>query len=131
MKSKSNVVTAISTALSTGAASAIALAGSLTTSDGVCSEAQAARGKVVYDKSCVNCHPVECYRDRLTRYENKSVGALFETVSVSMPQDNAGSLLTSEYLDVLAYIFSVTGSPTGKGELTTDNMESINVSAPK
>jgi mono/diheme cytochrome c family protein len=129
--SKSNFVSAISIALIAGAASAVALASSLTTRDGVFTEAQAARGKAVYDKSCVNCHPVDFYRDRLTRYENKPVSGLFEVVSVSMPQDNAGSLLTSEYLDVLAYIFSVTGSPAGTAELTTDSMETVNVAAPK
>ena len=85
------------------------------------------RGKAVYDKSCVNCHNADFYRDRLTRYENKSVGALFDSVSTTMPQDNVGGLLTSEYIDVLAYIFSITGSPAGNTELTSDNMSGINV----
>jgi S-disulfanyl-L-cysteine oxidoreductase SoxD len=106
---------------------AVALAGGSSIKDGVFTEEQAARGKLVYDKSCVNCHNADFYRDRLTRYENKPVEALFESVSTTMPQDNVGGLLTSEYLDVLAYIFSITGSPTGKTELTSDNMGAVNV----
>ena len=106
---------------------AVALAAATTTKDGVFTEEQAGRGKAVYDKSCVNCHNADFYRDRLTRYENKSVGALFDSVSTTMPQDNVGGLLTSEYIDVLAYIFSITGSPAGNTELTSDNMSGINV----
>jgi len=44
-----------------------------------------------------------------------------------MPADNVGGLLTSEYIDALAYIFSITGSPVGTEELTSDNMGAINV----
>jgi len=67
----------------------------------------------------------------LLRWENKSVEALFEAVSTTMPADNVGSLATSEYLDVLSYIFSITGSPSGSSELTADNMGEVKVSAPK
>jgi hypothetical protein len=44
-----------------------------------------------------------------------------------MPADNVGGLLTSEYLDALSYIFSITGSPPGSEELTSDNMDAVNV----
>jgi mono/diheme cytochrome c family protein len=101
------------------------------TQDGVISAEQVARGKVVYEQSCKNCHQEDFYRERLTRWQNKSVEALFESVSTTMPADNVGSLATSEYLDVLAYVFSITGAPTGSTELTADNMAAIKVSAPK
>ena len=106
---------------------AVAGAGSTTTRDGVFTTEQVARGKTVYDKSCATCHPAQFYRDRLPLWQDRTVGTVFESISTSMPQDNPGSLLTSEYLDVLAYILSITGSPAGKEELTTDTMESINV----
>jgi mono/diheme cytochrome c family protein len=109
------------------AVAAVAIAAPLTTRDGVFTPEQVARGKAVYDKSCANCHPTEFYRDRMTVWESKPVAQLFESVSASMPQDNPGSLLTSEYLDALAYIFSIIGSPTGTTELTAENMETINV----
>ena len=114
-----------------GFIAAVALAGPLTTGDGVFTAEQVARGKAVYDKSCVTCHPTEFYRDRLALWQSKPVIDLFESVSASMPQDNPGSLLTSEYTDALAYIFSITGSPTGSSELTVDTMEKINVAPVK
>ena len=105
----------------------VALANGRSTKDGAYTPEQAERGKAVYDKSCVNCHQADFYRERLARWDGKPVGQLFESVSTTMPADNVGGLLTSEYLDVLAYIFSVTGSPAGSEELTSDNMDAINV----
>lgn len=105
----------------------VALANGRSTKDGAFTAEQAERGKAVYDKACVNCHQADFYRERLALWENKPVGALFESIATTMPADNVGGLLTSEYLDVLAYIFSVTGSPAGSEELTTDNMDAIDV----
>jgi mono/diheme cytochrome c family protein len=102
-------------------------ANGLSTKNGVFTEEQAARGKQVYEKSCQNCHQPDFYVEKLPKWENKPVGELFQALSTTMPADNVGSLLTSEYLDVLAYVFSITGSPAGKTELTTDNMDSISV----
>jgi len=111
---------------------AAALAGGMrSTNDGVFTATQAERGKVVYEQSCKNCHQAEFYSERLLRWQNKSVGALFESLSTTMPADNVGSLATSEYVDVLAYVFSITGSPTGSTELTTDNYDAISIAAPK
>jgi mono/diheme cytochrome c family protein len=106
----------------------LALANGRSTKDGAFTAEQAERGKAVYDKSCVNCHQEDFYRERFPTWENKTVGALFETVSTTMPADNVGSLLTSEYLDVLAYILSITGSPSGDEELTSDNMDAVVIS---
>jgi mono/diheme cytochrome c family protein len=105
----------------------VALANGPSTKDGAFTAEQAERGKAVYDKSCVNCHQADFYRERLTRWQGKPVEQLFEVVSTTMPADNVGGLLTSEYVDALAYIFSVTGSPAGNEELTTDNMGSVAV----
>ena len=105
--------------------------GARTTKDGVFTAAQADRGKQVYEKSCKNCHQADFYSERLLRWENKSVEALFEAVSTTMPADNVGSLATSEYVDVLTYVFSITGSPSGSSELTPDNMGEVKVTAPK
>jgi len=106
-------------------------ANGISTANGVFTVEQAARGKQVYEKSCQNCHQTEFYTERLARWENKPVGALFQALSTTMPADNVGSLLTSEYLDVMTYVFSITGSPAGKAELTTDNMDGIAIAPPK
>jgi len=115
---------AIAAALSIGFA---AWAGGRSTKDGVFTEEQVARGKLVYENSCQNCHQADFYQERLPKWESQSVGALFESLSTTMPADNVGSLASSEYLDVLAYVFSITGSPTGNGELTTETMDTITV----
>jgi mono/diheme cytochrome c family protein len=108
-----------------------AIAAGRTTKDGVFTAEQAERGKLVYDKSCKNCHQPEFYSERLLRYANQPVSALYDTVSGTMPADNVGSLLTSEYVDVLAYVFSITGSSPGKTELSTDTMQGINIAKPE
>jgi mono/diheme cytochrome c family protein len=115
-------------AMGVGFGAGLAFAGAATTASGAFTAAQADRGKAVYEKSCVNCHQVDFYRERLPKFEEQPVGRLFEAVSTTMPADNVGSLLTSEYLDVIAYIFSITGSPAGNDELTTDNMDAIKIS---
>lgn len=111
------------------AVSTAALAGGLSTKDGAFTSEQAERGKTVYQGSCVNCHQADFYRERLLRWENKPVTELFEVVSATMPADKPGQLLTSEYLDVLAYVFSITGAPSGSTELDTDNMEAVKIGA--
>ena len=106
---------------------AAAADGLTTTKSGVSTTAQIERGKVVYDKSCGNCHQVDFYLERLPKFTGKPASTLFEALSTTMPADNVGSLLTSEYVDVMAYIFSITGAPAGKTELTTDNMEAVKI----
>jgi mono/diheme cytochrome c family protein len=106
-------------------------AGARSTKDGVFSAAQVERGKTVYEAACKNCHQADFYSERLQRWQNKSVDELFQAVSTAMPADNVGSLATSEYVDVLAYIFSITGSPVGSSELTADNMGAVKIAAPK
>jgi mono/diheme cytochrome c family protein len=127
MISKQAVVSCVAAGIGLVVVSLAAFAGVQSTKDGAFTAAQAERGKSVYDKSCVNCHQIDFYRERLPRFQGKPVGQLFEVVSTSMPADNIGALLTSEYIDVLAYIFSQTGSPPGNEELSTDNMDAISV----
>lgn len=110
-----------------GDAAAAADGNRLTTRDGAFTAEQAERGKRVYDSYCFNCHPAAYYEARLPIWENASVGRLFDTLSSTMPEENPGFLSNNEYLDVLAYIFWITGSPSGDSELTTSNMEAITI----
>jgi mono/diheme cytochrome c family protein len=126
MPASRRIAFAVTTVLGIALLSAAAANGP-STKDGAFTAEQAERGKAVYDKSCVNCHQADFYRERLARWQGKPVDQLFESVSTTMPADNIGALLTSEYVDVLAYIFSITGSPSGTEELTSDNMGSVTV----
>lgn len=125
--SKQTFVSMTAAAVGVAMISMAAYAGAKSTKDGAFTSEQAERGKVVYDASCGNCHLADFYRDRLTRFQDKPISELFEVISTSMPADNIGGLSNAEYRDVLAYIFSITGSPAGSEELTEENIESINV----
>ena len=107
-----------------------ALAGERATRDGAFTAAQAERGKQVYEESCFSCHPVEFYETKLGAWQGATVGELFAAVSATMPSANPGGLTSTQYLDVLAYIFSITGSPAGNEELTLANADTIEISAP-
>jgi mono/diheme cytochrome c family protein len=106
-----------------------AFAAERTTDDGAFTVEQAARGKLVYDEHCVACHQADYYVQKLLVWQGASVGELFGALSATMPSANPGSLSSAQYLDVLAYIFSVTGSPAGDRELALTNMDAIAIVA--
>lgn len=117
----------VATGLAAAGCTALPVAEVHTTRDGVFTGVQAERGKAVYDAYCASCHPAEFYEAQLARWQNAPVQELFESLSVTMPAENPGALATSQYLDVLAYILSITGSPPGNAELTLDNAASVQI----
>jgi len=48
------------------------------------------------------------------------VGALFERIKVSMPEDAPGRLSDEEYTDVVAYLLDANAYPAGETELQAD-----------
>ena len=110
---------------------AAAQAGELTTRQGAFTAAQAERGKVVYEEFCLSCHETSFYETKLAAWENATVGEFFEALSATMPSVNPGGLTSAQYLDVLAYVFSITGSPAGADELTLSNIDAIRILAAK
>lgn len=109
-------------------ASSSGVAGSdLTTRNGAFTAAQAERGRQVYEEFCVSCHHVDFYATKLAAWQNASVGELFEALSATMPSSTPGGLTSGQYLDVLAYIFSITGSLPGDQELSLSNMDGIEI----
>lgn len=109
--------------------SSLAIAAS-TTGDGAFSSAQAERGQLVYDGSCVSCHDRQYYEEKLAVWQGATIGDLFFATSATMPLENPATLTDQQYLDVLAYIFSITGSPAGDEELTLTNMDAIEIVFP-
>lgn len=102
-----------------------------TVKDGVFTEAQAAAGQTVYDRSCMGCHPVKFYTEILRARRDRPLIDLWYSIIGEMPQDNPGSLLDQEYTDVLAYILSENGFPSGDTALDPNNgMEQINIVSP-
>jgi hypothetical protein len=109
------------------ASGAAAVGADRTTRSGVFTAAQAERGKRVYEESCLSCHQVDFYVTKLAAWRNASIGELFAALTATMPSSNPGGLTSGQYLDVLAYIFSITGSPTGDQELSLSNMDAIEI----
>ncbi len=101
-----------------------------TTWSGVYTDAQAARGERVYNSSCDSCHgdiltggemgPGLAGGSFMGFWDGLSLGDLYQVMSISMPQDNPGSLDTSEYVDVIAYMLQRSEFPAGSEELPAD-----------
>ena len=105
--------------------------------DGVFSEAQAARGRGVYNGACGLCHgrrlngapddpdmrstPPLARARFLREWEGRSLATLFEYTRLTMPEDNPTSLTDAEYVDVIAYMLSVNRMPAGEDDLSPDS----------
>lgn len=109
--------------LTAGLATALAQAPT-TVLDGVYTTAQAERGRVAYETSCIGCHeggdadgPKLMGKVFLDRWREDKLESLFTFMKTSMPGNTPGSLDESVYADVVAYILEANGLPAGKGEL--------------
>ena len=97
---------------------------------GVYTEAQASRGQATFTATCAVCHgddlgggemgPGLAGSAFLEFWDGLSLGDLLLVMSVSMPQDNPGSLETAEYVDVIAYMLQRSEFPSGSEELPAD-----------
>ncbi|MDA1371570.1 MAG: cytochrome c [Proteobacteria bacterium] len=101
--------------------------------DGVYTEAQAMRGRDVYEGACGFCHgfrldgaaddpdmrsaPPLARAKFLRDWEGRSLAVLFELTRTTMPEGNPNSLTDAEYADVIAYMLSVSRIPAGDDEL--------------
>ena len=118
--------------LSAGALSA--QAPGKTVNDGVYTDAQAERGKKVFDFSCTACHDTDRFKAEFFEgWKNEPVFGLFEMISGTMPADNPGGLKPQDYADIIAYFFKVNNYPTGTTELgaTKETTGEIKIEAVK
>ena len=106
--------------------------------DGVYTEEQATRGEALYAEHCIRCHGATLQGNGegakpLTDATFKStwngvpLGALFDRVRLSMPQDKPGSMTRQQVADLLAFILRANKFPAGKDELVrqTDLLNAI------
>ena len=85
--------------------------------DGVYTDAQAMRGRAEFSAHCASCHgaaldgtgeaPALAGAQFLSDFNGLTVGALYDRIRTSMPQDNPTSLSRDQYADILAFIFKV------------------------
>ena len=99
--------------------------------DGVYSKAQAKVGEKLYADNCLLCHDKKYFRPVLKRWEGQSLGILFTVMSTTMPESNPGFMSEKEYVDVLAYILSLSRYAPGEVELDykDDALNEITVAA--
>lgn len=81
--------------------------------DGVYTEEQADVGEALYATHCLTCHNKKYFRPVLKRWEGQPLGMLYLIMSTSMPESNPASLRQDEYVDILAYILSLSRYPAG------------------
>ena len=91
------------------------------TRDGVYTEAQARRGKGVFDGVCAECHAPVYFSQTFPSWVGAPVSMLFDAIRTSMPEDRPGALTPQQYADVLAYIFELNGLPPGPRELPPES----------
>lgn len=110
--------------------------------DGIYSQAQAERGQVVYSGVCAKCHgrtgngagepdqpesPSVARQAFLAKWDGRTVGDLFEYVRTTMPVDNPGSRTDQEYIDAIAYMFTLSKIPAGQDEMPPDAQALVDV----
>jgi mono/diheme cytochrome c family protein len=88
-----------------------------TVNDGVYTKDQAEFGEALYAEHCILCHDKKYFRPVLQRWEGQPAGILFTVMSTSMPESNPGYLSKKEYVDILAYILSLSRYAAGDTEL--------------
>ena len=90
---------------------------------GVFSQKQAERGEGSYKTVCQACHAKTEYTgDKFkTQWVSKTAYDVFNQIRTTMPDDNPGSLERQEYVDLVAYIFSLNAYPAGEADLPADD----------
>jgi len=110
--------------------------------DGVYTAEQATRGESLYGEHCVRCHGANLQGNGegakpLTDAAFKStwngvpLGAMFDRVRLSMPQDKPGTMSRQQVADLLAFILRANKFPAGETELVrqTDLLNAITFKA--
>lgn len=114
------------------------------TADGVYTEAQAMRGETLYAEQCAACHgedltgvadlfPALIGDTFVANWQGKSVGELFEKISMTMPALDPGSLMPEQVADLVAHALSASKYPAGTAELASEveALKAITIDAPK
>ena len=114
--------------------SAAAAAAERPLTSGVFSAKQAERGEGVYKTSCQSCHAKSEYTgDKFkVAWVSKTAFDVFNQIRTEMPEDNPGSLERQQYIDVVAYIFSLNAYPAGANDLPgeDDELKKIKIDNP-
>lgn len=99
--------------------------------DGVFTEAQAERGRAAYGEHCAECHGEELRGGEMApgltgvafrfRWRGLKVADIFESIESTMPPEEPATLGDRTYIDIVAFLLSANGFPTGDRELAADS----------
>lgn len=79
---------------------------------------QVERGQSTYQQRCSTCHGT----DIVSIFKSfPSAGQFYGFISTTMPGDAPGSLTAQQYADIIAYLATENGMPTGTEELPPDD----------
>ena len=94
----------------------------VSTASGVYTAPQASKGERVYNSHCLSCHPAGTYTAPAFRqkWNGHLVSELFSFISNQMPKEQPGTLEDADYINVIAYLLKINGSPAGKKDLPAD-----------
>jgi quinoprotein glucose dehydrogenase len=97
--------------------------------EGIYTDAQADRGKAVFDVRCAHCHgddlvggdgPSLIGASFIRSWASRYVDRLFKKVQTRMPADDPTLATDKEKLDIVTYLLRMNGFPAGKNELPLD-----------
>lgn len=94
---------------------------------------QASRGERRFQQLCEACHRTnEITRGWFGGILYQTAGDLLNTISMTMPDGNPGSLSPEEYVEILAFLLRLNDYPTGEEELPADlsQLERIGIPEP-
>ena len=89
----------------------------LTINDKIYTKEQAKIGQKLYKNNCLSCHDKKYFFPVLKAWNGESLGLFYTVMSASMPESNPGSLPDKDYVDILAYILSISRYPSGVNNL--------------
>lgn len=110
----------------------------LTVWDGVYTTEQAIRGERIYERRCMKCHRSDLSGDGALqgqlgeivpalvgesfagRWNDMTVGDMFDTIGRTMPWDAPGTLIPQANVDVVSYLLKMNDIPAGESELVSD-----------
>jgi len=110
---------------------------------GVYTTEQAQRGQKAYEAFCTRCHGLDLLGGRgagggpalkdtnfWVSWERAPLSSLLSKIQRTMPYDSPGSLRDDDYTDLLSFVLSKNGFPTGKTSLVAAAVADVRVVRP-
>jgi mono/diheme cytochrome c family protein len=130
---------ALATLIFAGVSWTVIAQGNRTIADRVYTDAQAQRGRAIYDVQCQVCHgaalggglaPPLAGADFLRVWDRRPLAELVDKIEHTMPANSPGTLSRAQATDVVAHMLKISAFPAGAAELGGDAMKLMTVVGP-